>query len=267
MKWLNTRFKQLAAFFTITYLLTWAAWIPVFSRPDTVPSQLSFIGLFAPAVCALVLTGLIKGRAGMINMLKQYFVWRLDVKWSLLAFFLIPAIFLFVALFVTKASLQHLWMGNSWLFITISFLFLMVINSGEEIGWRGFALPRLQSIFANPLMASIVLGLIWGAWHLPEYLDPAQSSFPFPVFLLFTTGLSIIYTILYNRSSGSLLVAVIFHVSTDIMPRILNMTVFTSSTWLWITGLTWVAALLLYWRTRSTALVIEQSLEGVELVQ
>ncbi len=186
------------------------------------------------------------------------------MKWSLLAFLLIPAIFLFAAMFITRASLQHLWMGNSWLFVVASFLFLMVINSGEEIGWRGFALPRLQSVYGNPLVASIILGLIWGVWHLPEYLNPAQSSFPFPVFLLFTTGISIIYTILYNRSSGSLLVAVIFHVSTDIMPRILNMIVFTSSTWLWITGLTWVAALLLYWLTRRTVMTTEQNLEGIE---
>ncbi len=122
------RSKQLIAFFTITYLLTWAAWIPVFSHPDTVPSQLSFIGLFAPAICALVLTVILNGRAGMINLLKRCFVWRLDVKWPLLAFLLIPAIFLLVALFITKASLQHLWMGNSWLFVVVSFLFLRVMS-------------------------------------------------------------------------------------------------------------------------------------------
>ena len=259
MKWLQTTSRQMIAFFVIAFVLTWAAWIPVFSRPDLVPSQVSFIGLFAPAISALVVAGLANGKTGIKHVLRKYFTWRLDVKWSLLAFLLIPLIFLLTALLITKTNLQSLWVGSSWLFIAGSFLFLIVINSGEEIGWRGYALPRLQGVLRNPLYASLVLGIIWGVWHLPEYLNPAQSSFPFRVFLLFTTGISILYTLLYNRSSGSILVAVILHASTDIMPRIQNLTVFTPSTWLWITGLIWVAALLLYWFNRNLTMVTDQN--------
>ncbi len=177
MKWLQTTSRQLITFFVIAFVLTWAAWIPVFSHPDQVPSQVSFIGLFAPAISALVVASLANGTTGIKNVLKKYFTWHLDVKWSLLAFLLIPVIFLFAALLITKANFQRLWIGNSWLFIAGSFLFLIVINSGEEIGWRGLALPRLQRIFGNPLLASLVLGIIWGVWHLPEYLIyrwPAQ---------------------------------------------------------------------------------------------
>lgn len=257
MKWLQTTSRQLIAFFVIAFVITWAAWIPVFSHPDQVPSQITFIGLFAPAISALIVAGLANGKADVVRVLKKYFTWRLDVKGSLLAFLLIPVIFLISALLITKANFQGLFNANSWLFIAASFLFLVVINSGEEIGWRGFALPRLQGILGNPLLASLILGIIWGVWHLPEYLNPAQSSFPFPVFLLFTTGISILYTILYNRSSGSILVAVILHASTDIMPRILNIAVFSTAIWLWITGLTWVAALVLYWFNRKLAMVTD----------
>ena len=176
MKWLQTTSGQLIAFFVIAFVLTWAAWIPVFSHPNQVPSQVSFIGLFAPAISALLVAGLSNGTTGIKNVLKKYFTWHLDVKWSLLAFLLIPAIFLCAALLITKANFQHLWIGNSWLFIAGSFLFLVVINSGEEIGWRGVALPRLQGVLGSPIFASLVLGVFWGVWHLPEYLNPAQSS-------------------------------------------------------------------------------------------
>ncbi len=267
MKWLQTTARQLIVFFVIAFVLTWAAWIPVFRYPDQVPSQISFIGLFAPALSALLVAGLANGKSGILNIFRKYFTWHLDVKWSLLAFLLIPVIFLFAALLITKVNFQRLWIGNSWLFIAGSFLFLIVINSGEEVGWRGFALPRLQEVLGNPLLASLILGIIWGVWHLPEYLNPAQSSFPFPVFLLFTTGISILYTVLYNRSSGSILVAVILHASTDIMPRIMNIGVFTTSTWLWITALTWVVALLLYGLTRKLAMVTDPGAESVNLIK
>ncbi len=267
MKWLQTTSRQLIAFFVIAFVLTWAAWIPVFSHPDQVPSQVSFIGLFAPAISALLVAGLANSKSGIRNVLQKYFTWHLDVKWSLLAFLLIPAFFLLSVLLVTKANIQRLWIGNSWLFVAGSFLFLVVINSGEEIGWRGFALSRLQGALGSPLLASLVLGVIWGVWHLPEYLNPAQSSFPFPVFLLFTTGISILYTILYNRSSGSILVAVILHASTDIMPRILNIAVFNPLAWLWITALTWAAALLLYWLSRNLAMVTNPNDESVNLIK
>ncbi|MEP6790176.1 MAG: CPBP family intramembrane glutamic endopeptidase, partial [Ramlibacter sp.] len=100
------------------------------------------------------------------------------------------------------------WMGSPPTFLVASFLWLLVITSGEEIGWRGFALPRLLALGWHPAWASLALGAVWGLWHLPLYLSPEQSSFPFPLFLALTLGQSLIYTALYFRSGGSLLPAV-----------------------------------------------------------
>ena len=92
----------------------------------------------------------------------------------------------------------------------------------EEPGWRGFALPRLQVLY-NPIVASIILGFLWQLWHIPLYFT---GFYPFDTwaiasrFIWFLPGV-IVYTWLYNRSGGHLLIAVLFHASIDAFPQIL----------------------------------------------
>jgi membrane protease YdiL (CAAX protease family) len=132
----------------------------------------------------------------------------------------------------------------------------MFINSGEEIGWRGFALSRLQTIIKNQLVAGVILGVIWGLWHLPLYLNPEQSSFPLILFILFIIGISIIYSVLFNNTRGSLLMAVILHASTDIAPRFMQIANFTPVSWSIIVSFTWISAMILYHMTKKGAPVI-----------
>jgi membrane protease YdiL (CAAX protease family) len=188
--------------------------------------------------------------------LRRYFLWKLPIRWYFLSVLLLPAIFLAAggALLLTKNA--SLWTGSPWYFVIASFGFLMIINSGEEIGWRGFALGRLQSVIKSPLVASIVLGVIWGLWHLPMYLDPQQSGFPLILFLLFILGISIIYSVLYNNTRGSLLMAVILHASTDIAPRFMQIAHFTTLSWFIIVAITWLFALILYYGTRNNPPVL-----------
>lgn len=140
----------------------------------------------------------------------------------------------------------------------ISFSWLMFINSGEEVGWRGFALPRLQRLSKKPVYASLVLGIFWSAWHLPIYLVPGQSSIPLPLFFLFTIGLSFIYTVLFNKTSGSLVSVVLLHAGTDIMPRILNITLFSDRTWLIFGILIWISAIVLFVIFEKKSMVVEE---------
>jgi len=78
--------------------------------------------------------------------LGRYLLWKFHIKWYLLVLLLLPAIFLAAGVISFRNNLQSLWIGSSWYFLIASFGFLMIINSGEEIGWRGFALSRLQSV-------------------------------------------------------------------------------------------------------------------------
>ncbi|MGN6501953.1 MAG: CPBP family glutamic-type intramembrane protease, partial [Pseudolysinimonas sp.] len=88
----------------------------------------------------------------------------------------------------------------------------------EETAWRGYALPRLQRRF-DPLIASLVLGVLWGLWHLPLFFIAGsfQSSIPFVGFLLSTVATAVIIGWLFNRARGSVLIVALFHGFTDVL--------------------------------------------------
>jgi len=243
--------QQLLIFFILTFVIGWPAFTPVMTG-HTPPTFGAFIFLYSPAVAALVTAFLANGWTGIKAVLAGYFRWKFSMRWYLLVLLALPAFFLAAGLVQFLTQPNPLWTGSSWYFVIASFVFLMVINSGEEIGWRGFALARLQTRIKSPLVASLVLGLVWGAWHLPMYLDPQQSAFPLPLFLLFIIGISILYTVVFNHTRGSLWMAVILHASTDIAPRFMQIAHFSVLAWSVIVTLTWIAALVLYFATNHT---------------
>ncbi|MCL4529414.1 MAG: CPBP family intramembrane metalloprotease [Chloroflexi bacterium] len=249
----TSNLKQLAAFFILAFVIGWLAWIPLLVNREG-PTWSAFIFLFSPAISALLVAGFTNKLAGIKDILRRYLLWKFQVKWYLLAFLLIPAIFFLAILILFRGNDQSLWTNAPWYFVAASFLYLMFINSGEEIGWRGFALPRLQSIIPNPLIASIILGVIWGTWHLPQYFVPGQPNIPVIPFLLLIAGLSIIYTVVFNNTRGSLLFAVILHASTDIVPRIVQTANFDSNLWWLIAGLTWITGIILNMVTKESVL-------------
>lgn len=225
--------NQLILFFVLTFILAWGSWIPAFLMPNS-PRLLSFIGLFAPAISALVVAGIYNGKEGILGVLVRYKYINFSTKWYLVAVFLLPITYIlsiFINLFLFHYTNNSVFVGSPIYFIIAAFIWLMVINSGEEVGWRGFALPILLKDLKNSIWASLLLGLIWGFWHLPMYLIPGQSSFPFSLFLLLTIGLSFIYIALFIKTKGSLLPAVLLHAGTDIGPRIFRTANFTLSVW------------------------------------
>ncbi|MDP4086295.1 MAG: type II CAAX endopeptidase family protein [Bacillota bacterium] len=227
--------NKLIIFLIMTFLLAWGSWIPAFMYPNL--SQLSFIGLFAPTISALIVSGIYDGRKGIFEVLGRYRILNFSVKWYLVAILLMPVIYL-LSIFINELlfhySTKNIFIGSPIYFIIVAFIWLMFINSGEEIGWRGFVLPILLKNSKGTILASFILGLIWGIWHLPMYLIPGQSSFPYPLFLILTICLSFIYTALFIRTKGSLLPAVILHAGTDIGPRIYQQANYTHSVWLTI---------------------------------
>jgi len=96
------------------------------------------------------------------------------------------------------------------------FIMNLLSNVWEEIGWRGFALPRLQNHF-NALLASFIMGLIWSLWHLPLMLNPnnPMSGFPWYAEIVFSLALTVIYTWMFNSTRGSLLFVTLFHAMSN----------------------------------------------------
>jgi len=99
------------------------------------------------------------------------------------------------------------------------FLFSIFPGSavGEELGWRGFALPHLQA-WRSALGASLILGAIWGLWHLPLWFTGSEFQRPvlYPAFFISTVAVSVIYTWMYNGTKGSLLIVVLFHATSNL---------------------------------------------------
>lgn len=237
--------KQLIIFFVLTFILAWGTWIPAFLIPNF-PTLITFVGLFAPAISSLIVSGIFNGKKGILEILERYKRVNFKWKWYFIATLLLPiayalSIILNISLF--NYSTKDIFVASPIYFIIGSFIWLMIDNSGEEIGWRGFALPMMLKGSKKSFGASLLLGVVWGIWHLPMYLIPGQSSFPYPLFLILTIGLSFVYTGLFLKSKGSLIPAVLLHAGTDIGPRIFQTGNFTPNIWLTIDIIVIIAAL------------------------
>jgi membrane protease YdiL (CAAX protease family) len=206
---------------------------------------------------SLLMTWLTLGRGAAATLLKRYLIWRVRWPWYLVAFLLYPAIF------VAAVALNAAWTGTPVnfgatfasqffgaaaslpLFVVPFFLFEMVAN-GEEMGWRGYVLPRLQARH-SALVASLILGLIWGLWHLPKYLGP-EGIGSFALGMAQMLGSAILYTWLYNNTGGSLLLVTIFHAAGNtagfFLPMANTRSMSNTSALLIAVALIWLAAAL-----------------------
>ena len=240
--------SRLGIYFLLAFVIAWGTWFPSFNHPDSL-KLLSFVGLFAPAVSAIIVTYFFEKKIGIRKLLGRYKIVNFKNGWYIFSVLFIPILFV-IALGVDHVffhtKINNLLLPQSPLLILASFFWLMIINSGEEIGWRGYALPKLQGLVKSPVYASLILGIFWSAWHLPIYLVPGQSSIPLSLFFFFTIGLSFLYIILFNHTGGSLLSVLLLHASTDVVPRIFNIALFSNRTWLIFGLLVWLSALFLF---------------------
>jgi uncharacterized protein len=175
----------------IAYAITWLAWLPfVLSRegggylPFTSPigDDLSlYIGSFGPALAAFIVMGATEGRAGIHRLLQKMVLWRVGLRWYLFALLGVPAL-LALGTIVVPGNLAS-FKPMDPLSLLIDYLPFFVYPAllvggplGEEPGWRGFALPRLQRRY-GPLVGSLILGLLWSPFHYsaPQKLDRAIS--------------------------------------------------------------------------------------------
>jgi membrane protease YdiL (CAAX protease family) len=183
-------------FFLVTFALSWAIWLTtaVFA-PDS--QLLLSLGTFGPTVVALGLTAVLEGRSGLAVIWQRLWRWRVGPGWYLFALggtavFVLAALGLY-RLVGSTAEFTFNDPAQWYLIIPIFFYVLFFSVLGEEIGWRGYALPRLQARF-GPLLASLTIGLVWGAWHLPLFWLPGNfhQSIPLSLFLLQSVALATI---------------------------------------------------------------------------
>jgi uncharacterized protein len=223
-----------AALFTINaFAISWLCWLPLVAAgrqfghisASTVP-VLIILGTFGPFFSAVTIVARTSGFGGLGEFLGQAFRWRVGIRWYVAAL-VAPAAIRIVVLYVhvlKGGTFPDLSDPSHWLAIPSTFLLVLLIGgpTGEEFGWRGFLLQRVQPVFGL-LWASIGIGVVTAFWHLPLFWIAAtpQSHLPFALFLVRTIALSIVSTWLYNGSRRSLLFVLLFHASLNTWPNTL----------------------------------------------
>jgi CAAX protease family protein len=223
--------QTLVTFFVLTYAVMWisfgtvaAAGIPAYGPLGTL---LVYLGAFSPSLVALWLTARAEGRVGIRALLSRVLHWRVSAHWYVFAIGYLPAIKLTVALVhrLARGAWPHFG-DEPWYNILMAIVLSTPFQAGEEIGWRGYALPRLAARFGLA-RASLLLGLIWACWHIPQFFIPEADTYgqSFFVYGLQVIALSIAMAWLYAHTNGSLLLVMLMHAAVnnakDIVPSAL----------------------------------------------
>jgi uncharacterized protein len=235
----HVRWKEVILYVVLAYGLAWA-WSGFFLFPylsdlltrSTTPTDMverlgpaATLGtMLTPMIAAFIMRIFVskegvKGSLGLLRSPKYY-----------LAALLVPAIFVTAVVFLTTQAVvipggsplgEFRWSEATWsvyLMLLVIALPVTLFTFGEEYGWRGYLLPRLLPL--GEIRASVLIGVIWGVWHLPLLL--AGLNYPgvnvwlaIIIFTFVTVALSFTYTWFYVASSGSVLVAAVFHASTN----------------------------------------------------
>ncbi len=216
------RRHPMATFVVLAFGLPWLVWVPraLGVRVGVLDPLSTWLVAVAAALAAL-LTG---GRPALRDLGRRLLRWR--VRWVWYAVVLVgPALFaLLVAGVVVllggdpASAAPPVLVGGSWLLL-VTFLLVATLTDGlgEEVAWRGFALPRLLERL-GPVPASLLLGLVWGLWHLPLLWTEGRVLHQQPLWLLLLdiTAKSVLFTWVFLRTDGSVLVAAMFHAATNV---------------------------------------------------
>ena len=211
------------AFIVLALLFSWALWVPVIlSARGILPIAIHAnpLGSFGPAFSAIVVTWIIAGHEGVREITGRFR--RLGASpGRVLGFVILP-----VAMFAISTTVHSLIQRevprvanlDQWYLLIPLVPVILVLGGplGEEIGWRGFLLPRLQSRF-TPVVTSVLIAAAWLVWHLPLFWmeGAAQKGSSIGAFALTVIAFSMLFTWVFNGSCGSLWPVILFHTSIN----------------------------------------------------
>jgi membrane protease YdiL (CAAX protease family) len=220
--------KPLLAYFVLSYAFFWGFLVVIFVilrmlwlQPDVLPAwampMTVILGSWMPNLAAVTVTGVLAGRQGIRQLIRKFFTYRIAVRWYFFALFPFPLAFIAAGLYRVAGGAAP---GNIGLSVSF-WAGLIILNllqgaTGEEAGWRGFALPRLQETY-GPVKASLILGLIWNFWHLPLWLLSGYYKLDLLIYVLAFSvciiSLSFLLTWIYSKTPNSLIPIVMTHFS------------------------------------------------------
>jgi membrane protease YdiL (CAAX protease family) len=214
-------------YFVLAYAISWIIVAPLVASAQgwievPIPFSLHYLNDYAPLLAAIITTAITSGREGLRDFFGRIIKWRVGLGWVLVAAFsplAVYAVAVGIVVFVlgdpppdlsllgTITYIPFLGWG-AWVF------WILTAGFGEESGWRGYALPKLQS-HMSALSATLIVTLLWVGWHLPRFFYYAgymQLGFPvLPVVAHGFLALAIVLAWLYNSARGSILMVALFH--------------------------------------------------------
>jgi membrane protease YdiL (CAAX protease family) len=254
---------QTATFVVLTLALSWGWWMlgTALLGTDELSRGLVIPGAFGPPVAA----GLVTWMAGdsVRTWGRQALDWRVHPRWYLVAVGL-PSVVVLAgvggALALAGGPIDLSVLPQRLPLFALSFVIATLIGGGqEELGWRGFALPRLQERY-GALTASLIVGVAWAVWHVPLFaLDaPRNQTGNFLLYTVLVLGLSVLLTWQYNSTGGSVLLAMLLHGGINASGNFLPMPIAAAADWPLVTDAgmivgVWAAALaVLVWSQPTT---------------
>ncbi|MEV0613803.1 type II CAAX endopeptidase family protein [Nonomuraea sp. NPDC050404] len=228
------RRRPLLTFFVLANLLSWVAWLPYvlsatglgvwdFTFPGG-PAASQLLGVLpgaylGPIFAAFLVTAVTEGRQGLRRWVGRMTKWRVSWVWYLVTALGVPAAIIVTALAVTDGQIHM--PPTAVLAAYVPALLLQMVTTGlaEEPGWRDFALARMQRKY-GPLRATVILGPLWGLWHLPLFLSawggwPDVTWLRIGEFFAFCCVFSVVVTWVFNRTNQSLPLVMLLHVSVN----------------------------------------------------
>ena len=222
-----TKKYALPLYFVLAYAFSWAVEIPIALSvqgviPTEIPLAMHYFASFGPLLAALVVVSVSEEGPGLNRLFHGLLKWRVGAGYALFAIVFPLGLFAVavVASWIMQGAFPDLRLLNQVDYLPpvgvlpALGLWLLTYGFGEEMGWRGYALPRLQAS-RSAFSSALLLGTLWAGWHIPAifYRDTymALGILALPLLLFSVCIASIVITWLYNGTQGSLLMVILFH--------------------------------------------------------
>lgn len=227
--------NPLLSMYIIMFVVAWSVMIPqamysqgLLSAP--LPEVIEILTGWVPGIAAVIVTGVIAGRRGIRELLGRFLIWKVGLGWYILSAFLLAVLILGgIGIHVLSggsmpaipAAESPLWQVG---LVFVVFVLLGFLINTEEIAWRGFALPRLQSRY-GALTAALFIAIPEALFHLPLFWvkeNPFFQNVGLYWFSAFSIAVVVIYMYVFNRTKGSLLLVTILHASQNAWANLLS---------------------------------------------
>lgn len=232
-------------YFILTFFISWILWSPLYFSGN-VSEFWVLPGAWGPTFAAIILTYTNKGKSGVKKLFRKLLIWKVQFKYYFFSIFgilitgLLSVIIYKVvggelpdfSIILTGMGLQE----GDWTLALILLPVFFLINTllggpiAEELGWRGYAQEMLQRKY-NPNISGLIIGFLWSLWHLPLiiFLPKAVGSVPLLAYIPLMTAMGVIFSWLYNKTKGSVLLAILLHGGMNFAHGFLGAAVFSNS--------------------------------------